>query len=196
MEKKYEVEHRALINIKTFKKLLNKGKNEYSKSFHGPLIIEDAYFCRKSVKKFKEVEMEEVGSYSLRLRREIEKGKKKIILNTKIISKKGDHNAWLEHEINVSSYEETQTILEDIGFKIFFELKKTRYSFTEGEINICLEDIANFQPAIEIEIITSKGKTILAKKKLLNYFTKNNIEQKSIVKKSITNILMREKSYF
>ena len=167
MEKKYEVEYRALINIETFKKLLKKGKKEYSESFHGPLIIQDAYFCPQSVKKFKEVEMEEVGSYSLRLRREIKSEKENVTLNTKIIKQKGDHNAWLEHEVIISSYKECEKILKAMGFKIFFEFKKTRYSFKENEIHVCLEDIDNFQPIIEIEILTSKSKTELAKKKLL-----------------------------
>lgn len=196
MEKKHEVEYRALIDIKTFKTLFNIGKKKYSKSFRGPLIIQDAYFCPQHVKKFKEVEMNEVGSYSLRLRREIENGKESIALNTKIIKNIGDHNAWLEREVTVSSYEECKEILKAIGFKIFFELKKSRYSFQDQEINVCLEDIENFQSAVEIEIITSENKTEEAKIKLLDYLKENNIKKENIVKKSITNLLMREKASF
>lgn len=196
IKEKHEVEYRALIDIKTFKTLFNKGKKKYSKSFRGPLIIQDAYFCPQHVKKFQEVEMDEVGSYSLRLRREIENGKESIALNTKIIKNIGDHNAWLEREVTVSSYEECKEILKAVGFKIFFELKKSRYSFQDQEINVCLEDIENFQPAIEIEIITSENKTEEAKVKLLDYLKENNIKKENIVKKSITNLLMREKASF
>lgn len=196
MDKKYEVEYRALISAETFKKIFDKGKKEYSKSFHGPLTIQDTYFCPQYVKKFKEVEMDKVGSYSLRLRREIKNGKENITLNTKIIKNKSDHNAWLEHEITISSYEEARAILTAIGFKIFFELKKNRYSFNDGEIHVCLEDIDNFQPAIEIEILTFENKTEQAKNKLLDYFKQNNIEQKAVIKKSITNLIMREKASF
>lgn len=196
MKEKYEVEYRALINTETFKTLLKKGKKDYEQSFHGPLIIHDAYFCPQYVKKFQEVEMDKVGSYSLRLRNEIENGKENITLNTKIIRNTGDHNAWLEREVLVSSYQECREILKAIGFKIFFELKKSRYSFQDQEINVCLEDIDDFQPAIEIEILTSENKAEIAKKKLLNYFKENNIKKENIVKKSITNIIMRDKASF
>ena len=196
MENKHEVEYRALISIDTFNKLLNNGKDNFPESFSGPSIITDAYFCQKNVKTFHGVEMNEVGSYSLRVRSEIKNDQTTVTLNTKTIKNKGDHNAWLENEIEVSSYEECKKILEIIGFKVFFELKKHRFSFMDGEINVCLEDIENFQPAIEIEILTSVDKTEEAKSKLLGYFKKNNISEESIVKKSITNMLMREKASF
>lgn len=196
MDKKHEVEYRALIKIETFEKLLNNGKREFTESFRGPLVIHDAYFCQQHVKDFNEVEMNEIGSYSLRLRREIKNDTTTVTLNTKTIKKEGDHNAWLENEVDVSSYDECKKILETIGFKIFFELKKKRFSFQDGEINICLEDIDDFQPAIEVEILTSFSGTEEAKKKLLDYLTSNNIGQEAIVKKSITNILMRKKASF
>ena len=196
MEKKHEVEYRALITAEIFSTLLDKGKTLYTDSFQGPLMIQDVYFCQKNVKTFQEVEMDEVGSYSLRLRREVENDKTSTTLNTKIINNIGDHNAWLEHEIGISSYDESKIILEAIGFKIFFELKKNRYVFQDHDIRVCLEDINNFQPAIEIEILTSEDKTEEAKKKLLDYLDQNCIEKESIVKKSITNMLMRAHATF
>lgn len=196
MDKKHEVEYRALIEIKTFENLLNDGKSKFAESFHGPLIIHDTYFCQKNVKSFNEVEMDKVDSYSLRLRREIKNNITTVTLNTKTIKKEGDHNAWLENEVGVSSYEECKKILETIGFKIFFELKKKRFSFQDGEINVYLEDIDDFQPAIEVEILTSFDGTEKAKRKLLDYFNQNNIEQKAILEKSITNLLMRKKASF
>ena len=124
MDKKHEVEHRALITTETFDALLAKGKEECAQSFQGPLAIHDAYFCPQDVRNFNEVEMNEIGSYSLRLRCEVENGAATFSLNTKIIRKAQDHNAWLEHEITLSSFEECREILEAIGFKVFFELKK------------------------------------------------------------------------
>lgn len=196
MDEKHEVEYRALITLEVFEKLINKGKNEFPESFKGPLIIHDAYFCQKNIKDFHEVEMDKIGSYSLRLRREIKNETTTITINTKTIRNEGDHNAWLENEVNISSFEECKKILETIGFKIFFELKKNRFSFQDGEISVCLEDIDGFRPAIEVEIITSPDKTIEAKNKLLDYFFKNQIEKKAIVEKSITNFLMRKKASF
>ena len=75
-------------------------------------------------------------------------------------------------------------------------MTKKRYSFRDDEINVCLEDIESFHPAIEIEILTSSDKAEKAKKQLLDFFKKNHIEKNMIVKKSITNMLMREKAFF
>lgn len=196
MEQKHEVEYRAFLDREIFQTLMEKGKEKFQKIFKGPITIQDTYFCLQSVKDFQEVEMEDVGSYSLRLRQEIGGNETSITLNTKIIQNAGDHNAWLEHEVNVSSYEECRNILEAIGFKAFFDLKKRRYSFQDGEIHVCLEDIENFQPAIEVEILTSSDKTEEAKRKLLNYFLEHRINNKDVVKKSITNMLMRERALF
>lgn len=196
MKQKHEVEYRALLDREIFQTLMEHGKKKFQESFKGHITIQDTYFCLRSVKDFQEVEMNNVGSYSLRLRKETNGNKTSITLNTKTIQNAGDHNAWLEHEVSVSSYEECRSILETIGFKAFFDLKKRRYSFQDGEIQVCLEDIENFQPAIEIEILTSADKTEEAKKKLLNYFHKHHINNENVVKKSITNILMRERASF
>lgn len=194
MKENHEVEYRALINSEIFSALLNKGKQ--SKYFQGPLIIRDDYFCPRSVKNFKEIEMDKVGSYSLRLREETRCDNAVSTMNVKIIRKNGDHNAWLEHEVIVSSRDECEKILESIGFKKFFKLVKKRYFFSDKGINIFLEDIEEFQPAIEVEIITSEDKIDKAKDKLLKYFDQNNIQRDAIVKKSITNMLMRQRSVF
>jgi len=196
MTNKYEIEYRALLTQAVFHELMSKGQKECDMDLSCPLIIHDIYFCPNFVKKFSEVEMDKVGSYSLRLREESIKGQLIISLNSKIIQNTGDHNAWLEHEISVSSYEECRNILQAIGFKVFFEMTKKRYSFRDDEINVCLEDIESFHPAIEIEILTSSDKAEKAKKQLLDFFKKNHIEKNMIVKKSITNMLMREKAFF
>lgn len=196
MQRNHEVEYRALLDKKIFNNFINIGRKSYPNSFKGPLIIRDAYLCSKHVQNFQEIEMDKIGSYSLRLRQEITNNKSVITLNTKIIQNAGDHNAWLEYEVDVSSYVECKKILETIGFKIFFEIKKRRYSFQDGEIHVFLEDIENFQPAIEIEILTSANKAEIAKQKLLKYFESHSIGKDAIVKKSITNTLMKEWASF
>ena len=196
MNKKHEVEFRALLTDEMFKYFLERGKNISKSNIENPIIIEDAYFCPQKVQSFSEIEMDEIGSYSLRLRRETKKDKTDISMNTKIIQNVGDHNAWLEHEVIVSSFEETRRILEAIGFKCFFEFKKRRYSFHDGEINVCLEDIDKFQPAIEIEILATEDKTAEAKQTLLDYLGSNNVPNDAIIKKSITNILMKKLAKF
>ena len=140
--------------------------------------------------------MDDVGSYSLRLRSETNGSKETASMNTKVIQLEGDHNAWLEHETGISSFIETEHILNDIGFKKYFELRKKRYSFEDESVHVCLEDIEDFQPAIEVEIITTKAGTDKAKKTLLSYLSRNGISEGMILKKSITNLLMRERARF
>lgn len=196
MNKDHEVEFRALIDRTTFDTLLAKGRAQSTNTLKGPLTLIDAYFCASSVTTFKEIEMDRVGSYSLRLRTERANGSETSSLNTKVIQSEGDHNAWLEHEVDISSFDEGEKILKAIGFKKFFELRKERYSFMDGDVHVCLEDIADFQPAIEVEIMTTKDATDAAKKQLLSYLAQNGIGEDKIAKKSITNILMRDRAKF
>lgn len=192
---KHEVEFRALISRDIFDKFLAEARDSTKKTIK-PLSIIDAYYCAKSVTSFKEIEMDKVGSYSLRLRCEQDSDKENSSMNTKVIQSEGDHNAWLEHQINISSFSEAERILNSIGFKKFFELSKKRYSFHDHGVEVCLEDIHDFQPAIEVEMMTTHDNIEKAKNDLIIFLDKHGIKKDMIVKKSITNILMREKSRF
>jgi len=194
MEKTREVEFRALLTQEIFDTMLRKATETKLDVTH--VTMEDAYFCPSLVKEFKEIEMDHPGSYSLRLRREINEGVEHSSLNTKIIVNAGDHNAWREHETEVSSYENTKKIIEAIGFKSFFILKKDRYSFENQGVHVCLENIFDFQPVIEVEIMTTDNDVDIAKEHLIAYLENNGIKKEMIVPKSITNILMKQKASF
>lgn len=196
MSEKYEVEYRALIPGPVFSSLFEKGKEQRSATFNGPVIIHDAYFCRENVRDFKEIEMDTIGSYSLRLRQEEKDGKMEISMNTKTIKNVGDHNAWAEHEISVSSYAECSEIIRTIGFKKFFELTKKRYSFLDEGVTVCLEDIKDFGQAVEIEILTTKENAEESKMNILAYLQRNGVTKDMVVEKSITNLLMKKLSKF
>ncbi len=195
-DKNHEVEFRALISRDIFTRIREQAAASPAHTIRGPLTIVDAYFCSQSVTSFKEIEMNKVGSYSLRLRSEREGDAETSSMNTKIIRSEGDHNAWLEHEIGISSFDQAEQILKTIGFKKYFELRKQRYSFDDAGVHVCLEDIADFQPAIEVEIMATQNTIEEAKKNLLAYLDGHGITQDMIVKKSITNLLMREKARF
>lgn len=196
MEKNHEVEYRALLTRDIYLDLLEKGKKKHSLKINNPIVIEDSYYCLKGVKNFKEVEMDKVGSYSFRLRKEVKNNKEVSKLNTKIITTFGDHNAWREHETDVSSHDECDKILQSIGFKRFFTFKKKRHSYYVNDILVCLEDIEGFGPIIEVEIITTKEKEKEAKEKLLTFLKIHNIQKDKIVKKSVTNMLMKKNAEF
>lgn len=196
MKNNHEVEYRALLTRDVYLNLLNKGKKRYSLNINNPIIIEDNYYCLKKVKSFKDVEMDKVGSYSFRLRKEIINKKELSKLNTKIITTFGDHNAWREHETSVASYDECDNIIKSIGFKKFFTFKKIRHTYKVDDILVCLEDIEGFGPIIEVEIITTSEKEKEAKEKLLAFLKSHNIKTDDIVKKSVTNMLMKKKASF
>jgi len=191
-KKNIEVELRALTkdigelkaNVeKTGAKFVNKSS------------LHDIYFCDKAITTIEEVEMHDVGSYSLRLRKYTNDNGTSNSLNTKTITKTGDHNAWEEHETKVENFEETAKILTATEFKPFFELEKVRSEYTLGELSVCLEDIKDFGACIEVEILTEKGQEDTAKETILQFLSKIGVSKESVVPKSVTNIVMKERAF-
>ncbi len=195
METNQEIEKRALLNTEQQaqfrQKLENMGAKQIAES-----KIHDVYFCPKAVKSFSELEMNEVGSYSLRLREEEEGKLSEKTMNTKVITSKGDHNSWAEHEIKVDSIETAGKILETIGFKPFCDIHKNRKTFKVGRMSVLLEDIRNFGFGVEVEILSSKEDSDRAKKEIDDFLRSAGISEDQVVSKSITNIIMKKKSNF
>ncbi len=192
MKNNIEVELRALV------KDPDVVKNNIEKSgakFIGLSSLHDIYFCSKPISSVEEAEMNEVGSYSLRLRKYSKDKVKSITLNTKTITKKGDHNAWEEHETEVEDFSETAKILLMTEFKPFFELKKTRYEYKLDNLGIFVEDIEDFGGAIEVEILTTPGTEDVAKEKIFKFLDKIGVPKESVVPKSVTNIVMKQRAF-
>jgi len=117
-----EVEKRALLNGSEYEAVKNK-LITLGASNEGVVNINDTYFCRKDTKSFSEIEMKEVGSFSLRLREQSAADKpKETMMNVKVITRQNDHNSWEEHEILVGSMDEATAILKAIGFKPFCQI--------------------------------------------------------------------------
>lgn len=191
--KNIEVEIRArLDDIDSFKKILE----EHGADFIVSIYICDIYFCNRTVTKVEEVEMDAVGSYSLRLRR-AKKGndKERITLNTKTITNHGDHNAWEEHEVEVSDFSEAAEILNTTEFKPFFKLEKTRYVYQLDDMEVCVEDISDFGGAVEVEIMCAPGDEARSKEKIKKFLRQCGIGEDKIAPKSITNIIMKERAF-
>lgn len=192
MKNNIEVELRALVkNPVITRKNIEKSGAKYI----GSSTLHDIYFCSKPISSAEEAEMDEVGSYSLRLRKYSKNNAKSITLNTKTITKKGDHNAWEEHETEVKDFSETAKILLTTEFKPFFELKKTRYEYKLGNLGIFVEDIEDFGGALEIEILTTLGTEEKAKNKILEFLAKIGVPKESVVPKSVTNIVMKQRAF-
>ncbi len=192
MVKNIEVELRALISdLKEFKKAILQRGALFSKTSY----IHDIYFCNRSAQTIFDVEMHEIGSYSLRLRKRKEGDTTQLSLNTKTITHTGDHHAWEEHEIHVSDFDETASLLNAIGFKSFFTLEKNRHTYTLDDMEINIEDIVDFGSALEIEIMAFSGEEEVNKKKIRDFLTSMGIPEDNILPKSITNIIMKERAF-
>jgi adenylate cyclase class 2 len=192
MKKPIEVELRALV------KDLEIVRNNITKSgakYIGSSTIHDIYFCEKSISTLKGVEMFEVGSYCLRLRRYSKGGTKSITLNTKTITKQDDHHAWEEHETEIGDFSEAAKILQTTEFKPFLEIKKTRHEYKLGNLGIFVEDIEDFGGSLEVEILTTPGLEESSKEKILEYLEKIEVSKDEVVPKSVTNIVMKQRAF-
>ena len=192
MTKNIEVEIRALLDdISSFKKTIENLGAELTSS----LYLCDVYFCKEEHDKVEDVEMNEVGSYSLRLRKTKKDNQEEFTINTKTITNHGDHSAWQENEIKIDNFSEATDILKIIGFKPFFKLEKERFVYKIDGMKICVEDIIDFKGAVEIEIMCSEDEVDQAKKKIKEFLNKCNVKEKDIAPKSITNIIMKERAF-
>ncbi|MBM3208701.1 CYTH domain-containing protein [Candidatus Shapirobacteria bacterium] len=191
----HEVEIRALLKARQKRELthlLEARGATLEKTEH----LKDAYFCPINIKSFPEIEMNTVGSFSLRLRQKVENGKTRIEINTKMITQYGDHNAWEEHEIAVDSFDEAKAILQTMSFKPYFTLEKDRSTYSVEGMALVFEDIVDFGPILEAEIITPKDKIEEAKTRIKDFLRELGISSQQIVPKSVTNMLMREEAQF
>ena len=193
MEKNIEVELRALVNDhKDFQeKLKQKGAEHKNSSY-----LKDVYFCDKKATSVADVEMDKVGSYSLRLRIARKGDTETISLNTKTITTEGDHNAWEEHEVKIDNFREAALILSTTEFKPFFELEKHRHTYLLNDMEILVEEITDFGGAIEVEIMCMPGEEEGSKAKIKNLLTNElGLSEAEIVPKSVTNIIMKQRAF-
>jgi len=193
--KNHEVEMKAIVNDSLVSRLEQRIMAEGAELVSEVYIV-DIYLCPKSIGSFSEIEMHDVGSYSLRLRKQRTGTTTTIELNSKMITTEGDHQAWEEHETEVISFEETLAILQTIGFRPFFTLEKIRTTYSYDNLNICIDNITDFGLVVEVEVITTQAESQKAKNEIRDFFSKFGIEKDQIVTKSVTNQLMREQSLF
>lgn len=193
MKKNIEVELRALVdNPKDFQeKLKQKGAVHKYSSY-----LKDVYFCDKKATSVADVEMDKVGSYSLRLRIARKGDSEVVSLNTKTITTEGDHNAWEEHEVKIDNFREAALILSTTEFKPFFELEKHRHTYLLNDMEILVEEITDFGGAIEVEIMCMPGEEEDSKVKIKNLLTNElELSEAEIVPKSVTNIIMKQRAF-
>jgi len=193
MEKNIEVELRALVEDPNgFQEKLKQKGAEYKNSSY----LKDVYFCDKKATSVADVEMDKVGSYSLRLRVSRKGDEEVVSLNTKTITTEGDHNAWEEHEVKINNFREAALILSKTEFKPFFELEKHRHTYQFDGMEILVEEITDFGGAIEVEIMCTSGEEDVSKAKIRTLLINElGLNESEIVPKSVTNIIMKQRAF-
>lgn len=186
-----EIEKRAFIkNISKIKEKLTELGAKKTKDVH----IIDYWICENKINKFEDAQQHEPGSYGLRVREKVTTEGSKWEFNCKVLDKKGDHNAFHEHETAVVDGKATLEILKSIGFKVFCILDKKREMYSFETITINLEDIKGFRPAIELEIIDNKN--IEENKNILDKLLQDlGVKKQDLIEKSITYLYMKEFSF-
>lgn len=186
-----EIEIRAFVkNLKLIERNLIKLKAKKLKRQH----IIDYWFCPKKFARFKQIQMNKPGSYSLRIRQLKQNRKEYLELNTKALATERDHNAFIEYETAIDDVEETKKILETIGFKNYCILEKKRIVYQKSNMLVNLEDIKGFKPAVEIEIIADEEADV-HKQTITNTIRQLGIKEKDIIKTSITNLFMKKYAF-
>jgi len=154
--------------------------------FKGKEVIKDLYFCSQTANSFDTIAMYKTGSYSLRLRAIKTATGSDTQLNAKVITRDGDYGSWEEHETRVESFDETVHILKAVGFKVFFSLEKIRQNFTYENYSIALEEIEDFGPIIEVEVMTPFSEPENIIKDLFNFISTLGVERDQILNRSVT----------
>lgn len=191
----HEVELRALLKEKEHQQIFEKLKS-VGAVLKDEESLTDIYFCPKEVNSFSGVEMDDVGSFGLRLRKTIKDNHARNDLNIKIITSFADHHAWEEHEVKIDSFNGMKAILKGMGFKPFVTIEKKRSNYLYHNMLVIAEDIKDFGLGIEVEIKTSYEKREEAKEEIKKFLKSIGIGEEKIVPKSITNIIMRERAKF
>jgi len=194
MKKDQEVELRVLV--KNMDKDQTRGRIlALGAVSHGIRNIHDTYYCDNSCKVVEDAEMNRVGSFSIRIRKEIRDGVTIITYNKKIITREGDHHSWQEEEEVLDDIEKAEKEVISAGNKFFFSLEKAREVFGLDDMEICLEDIVDFGLGIEVEVMTTKEESESSIQRIKKLFTTLGISNEDILPKSITNIIMHERAF-
>lgn len=156
-DERVEIEIRFIIeNRKALEqKLLDEGA---SIIYHGHVI--DHWFIPDSVKSMKQKEKlyDTCKGFGLRIREQDNgyTGKITSSLEVKRLVIPFKHDTCLEHEIDISNYEEGKRLLELMNFKEYITIDKDRVVYKLGDFKVVIDTIKNYKTGVEIEVITDR----------------------------------------
>lgn len=166
--------------------------------YHGHVI--DHWFEPNYVKSMKQKEKlyDSTKGYGLRIREQDNgyTGKISTSLEVKRLLIPEKHDTCLEHEIDISNYNEGKKLLKLMNFKEIVKIDKDRVVYRLDGVKVIIDSIKDYKTGVEIEIITKKDRDEVIPK-LLKVAEKLGLDpEKDITKKSLTYQAMKDMARF
>lgn len=196
-KKKVEIEIRFII--KDRKKIEQRLIHIDAKiTYHGHVV--DHWFIPKRIKNMKQKDKyyDTGRGFGLRIRQQDNgyTGKISSSMEVKRLLIPYKHDTCLEHEIDISCYEEGRRLLDMMGFKEFLLIDKDRVVYKLGDYKVIIDTIKDFRTGVEIEIIIGeKREKVIPKLKEIAMKLGLNIE-KEMTSKSLTYQAMKKLAKF
>lgn len=134
----------------------------------------------------REMELQKPGSYLIRIREDDDKN----YLTMKKLTK--ERGVWEEHELAIENYREMDIILREIGFVEIFTLHKKRTITKYKNYKICLDDVRELGPYLEIELVVKKGDFLKLQDNIKSFMFSLGIQENQIEKRGYPQILLMD----
>ncbi len=193
MKKLSEVELRILL--KNRKKIEQEVKKLGAEVISN-LKIKDYWYCPKSIKSYKEAQIDNLG-FALRVRevRDCDTNKESFSLDCKTLISGKNHALCNEYEVDLNSSKQIKKILENIGFKLFLLLRKSRVVYKYKNLKFYFDKIKGIGDGLEIESMTREDEKKVYNN-ILNLAFKLGISPNEILDKSLTYLAMKKLARF
>lgn len=187
-----EVELRATIPM-SHKQTLLKQLADYKPDVKKVVKLVDVYYAPITAESMEDIPMNEVGSFSLRIRATMRDDKTiTATLNIKRVTSFGDHNAWDESESSIGDPAQVSKILRGLGYYPFCRLVKTRTSYGITELcTVELDEIERYGLVVEVEHIVPAHMAEEAKNKNQEIFRTLGIREEHMVPRTATEEYMK-----
>lgn len=197
-----EVEERAILDLGQDVTIQRCVVERRGKSLNQELI-DDVYFCPDDIDSYQELERRGLDRQIIRLRRvktTIPTGTQGVetIFTTKMRVGENWGN-WVEANYpREGDYSDiaTKNLRERYRLKPFFTLSKTRTSWQLGDVTLLFDNIPGFGVVLEGEIHTSRDNVSTAERQLQQTFRVLGVRPNQKPETSVTNQLMRTRSFF
>lgn len=156
----------------------------------------DRYLCRTDVTNFSQTEFINDGDFTIRVRSQDNGEQTLHELTTKTFRTQGERSYFEEHTTLVWSPNDTISIFQDIGFKVFAIIDKNRTQYANGDTTIVLDEITDYGNILEIEVCSNEHNTDLWDWVMRDIITQLWLEKKDFTTDSLSKGLMQKLAEF